>query len=60
MLKLGQSLKEFLEERFEYVRKRPGGDKVEGFYLYNVEPVGQIVGNPKEGAMFVRCAYIKE
>ena len=59
MLKLGQTLRGFLQQRWERVITEYGEGVIEGFYLYNVTPVGQLVGNPKEGAMFVRCAYIK-
>lgn len=57
--KLGQSLKSFLSERWEYVNKRPGGERIKGFYLYNVEPLGGIVGAENESALFVRIDYIK-
>ena len=59
MTKIGQSLRDFLSERWEYVKKMPGGEKVRGFYLYNVESLGGIVGAESKTALFVRIDYIR-
>jgi len=59
MLKLGQTLREFLEDRHNHAELRFPGVS-EGFYLYNVEPVGPSVGNKPACGLFVRCAYIRE
>ena len=59
-LKLGETLREFLQRKWDGIHSRGKGDNLEGFYLYDVQPVGEIMGNPKEGAMMVRYDYIKK
>jgi hypothetical protein len=48
------------ERKWERIINVHGEGIIEGFYLYEVQPVGEIVGNPKEGAMMVRYDYIKK
>lgn len=59
LLKLGETLREFLQRKWERIITTHGEGIIEGFYIYDVTPVGGIVGNPKEGAMMVRYDYIK-
>jgi hypothetical protein len=59
-LKLGETLRQFLQRKWERIINVHGEGIIEGFYLYEVQPVGEIVGNPKEGAMMVRYDYIKK
>lgn len=59
-LKLGETLGEFFQRKWDGIHDRGLGENLEGFYLYDAIPVGQIVGNPKEGAMMVRYEYIKK
>ena len=64
MLKANQTLRGYLEERWEYIKRRPNGELVEGFYLYDVEPLQGIMDKDKNftgvGAMMVRTALIKK
>ena len=57
MLKLGQTLREFLEERWDYVIREYGEGIIEGFYLYDVMPI--YTEHTEKSSMMVRLAYIK-
>jgi len=58
--KICETLQEFLQRKWEYdVKNKPEGENIKGFFIYNVSPVGGIVGAPDKGAMFVRYDYIR-
>jgi hypothetical protein len=62
--KESQTLREFFEDRWNYIKAHPSGKDVTGFYLYDATPVGGIMDENKNitgrSALFVRFDYIKE
>lgn len=62
-LKIDQTLKEFLEEKWVYVKNK-FGDQIEGFYIYDVLPIHGIINEKKEytgkSGMLIRYDYIKK
>ena len=62
--KESQTLREFFEDRWNYIKAHPSGKDVTGFYLYDATSVGGIMDENKNitgrSALFVRFDYIKE
>lgn len=60
----GLTLRQHLDKKWEWIQQHPKGESVIGFYLYDVQPVHQIIDEngdyTGESAMFVRLDYIKK
>jgi hypothetical protein len=62
--KQNQTLREFFEDRWNYIKAHPNGEEVIGFYLYDVTPMGGAIdGNGNftgQSALFVRFDYMRK
>ena len=65
--RIGESFREWWDRKQDYIKSLPdvkiaqskGEVLFEGIFLYNVEPIGGIVGDPKSAALHIRYAWIK-
>lgn len=61
--KENQTLNEFFEDKWNYIKSSPNSEDIIGFYLYDVIPVGSFIdenGNlTDQSALFVRFDYMK-
>ena len=62
-LKINQTLKEFLTEKWIYVKNK-FGDEIKGFYIYDVLPIHEIINEKGEytgdSGIHIRYDYIKK
>jgi hypothetical protein len=62
--KESQTLREFFEDRWKYIKSRPNGEDVIGFYLYDATPMGGAIDRNHnftgQSALFVRFDYMKK
>jgi hypothetical protein len=54
-VKVGETFQDWWKQKQESM-----GDKILGIYLYDIEPIGGIIGKPNEAALFIRYDYIKQ
>lgn len=62
--KVNESFNEWWTRKIEYMNNRPTYKDVSGIYLYDVQPVTEIIGegskvDPKLWALHIRYDYIK-
>lgn len=57
--KLNETFDEWWNRKKDYMKSNPKYKDVEGIYLYDIQPIGDIVGNPKAAGLFIRYDYIK-
>jgi hypothetical protein len=62
--KENQTLKEFFEDKWNYIKSSPNSEDIIGFYLYDVIPVGGFIDGDnnfiEQSALFVRFDYMKK
>ena len=51
--KVGETFQDWWKRKQEWM-----GDKILGIYLYDIQPIGGIIGKPNEAALFIRYDYI--
>jgi hypothetical protein len=63
-VKIGKTLRDFLEEKWDRIKQKDKENIIEGFYIYDVIPAKGIINEKNEftgeGALFVRYDYIKK
>lgn len=52
--RLGETFRQWWKRKQEEL-----GDKIQGIYLYDIEPIGAILNHPGQGVLYIRYAYIK-
>lgn len=58
LMRIGETFQQWLERQEADLEKR--GKNIKGIYVYDFQPVGDIVGIPKKSAIIIRYALIKE
>lgn len=53
--KVGETFQDWWKRKQEWM-----GDKILGIYLYDIQPIGGIIGKPNEATLFIRYDYIKQ
>jgi hypothetical protein len=59
--KIGQTMLDFLQEKWADVKSKPSGEHVEGFYIHNVQPISGIINtdwSTGNAALVIRFDYI--
>jgi len=63
LVKIDHNLRQFFEDKWNWLQQREKSNNVIGFYLYDVQPVNGIIDENKnltgQGALIVRFDYIK-
>jgi len=57
--KLNETFNEWWNRKKDYMKSNPVYKDIEGIYLYDIQPIGDIVGDSKACALHIRYDYIK-